>query len=106
NGTMPRLTDVVVHPGSEEEIAEVLTAVLDHDLVLIPYGGGSCISGSVTPDPDEERPIVSLNLGRMRRVLEVDEYSGLARVEAGAYGPDLEEQLGVRGWTMGHFPDS
>lgn len=106
NGTMPRLTDVVVHPGSEEEIAEVLAAVLDHDLVLIPYGGGSCISGSVTPDPDEERPIVSLNLGRMRRVLEVDEYSGLARVEAGAYGPDLEEQLSIRGWTMGHFPDS
>ncbi|MFE1083416.1 FAD-binding oxidoreductase [Brevibacterium sediminis] len=101
-----RLVDAVVYPGSEDEIAAVLALVLERDLVLIPYGGGSCISGSVTPSPDEERPIVSLNLGRMRRVIDIDEYSGLARVEAGAYGPDLEEQLNLRGWTMGHFPDS
>ncbi|MGO2037716.1 MAG: FAD-binding oxidoreductase [Brevibacterium sp.] len=106
NERMTRIVDVVVHPGCEEEITAVLDLVLDHDLVLIPYGGGSCISGSVTPDPSEERPIISLNLGRMKRVIDVDEQSGLARVEAGAYGPDLEEQLNLRGWTMGHFPDS
>ena len=42
---------------------------------------------------------------RMSRVLEIDEVSGLARVQAGVFRPDLEEQLGARGWT-GHFPDS
>ena len=106
HGDFARIADAVVYPGSEEEIAAVLAVALEADLVLIPYGGGSCISGSVTPDVAEQRPVVTMNLGRMREVLEIDDTSGLARVQAGAYGPDLEEQLNDLGWTMGHFPDS
>jgi alkyldihydroxyacetonephosphate synthase len=49
---------------------------------------------------------VSLDLGRLASVIDVDEHSGLARIQAGALGPDLEEQLKERGWTLGHFPDS
>ena len=49
--------------------------------------------------------MISLDLGRLNKVLDIDEESGLARIQAGALGPDLEEQLGARGWTMGHFPD-
>ncbi|UYG17891.1 FAD-binding oxidoreductase [Brachybacterium huguangmaarense] len=105
-GDFVRLVDAVVYPGTEEEVQRVLEIVLDADLVLIPYGGGSCISGSVTPDVDEKRPVVTLNLGRMRRVLSIDDTAGLAVVEAGVYGPDLEEQLNADGWTLGHFPDS
>lgn len=105
-GDFSRIVDGVVYPGTEDEVQRILQAVLDHDLVLIPYGGGSCISGSVTPAVDEERPVLTLNLGRMRRVLEIDDTSGLARVDAGVYGPDLEEQLNAEGWTLGHFPDS
>src|SRR5699024_2082022 len=92
--------------GSEEEVAQILRIVLEKDLVLIPYGGGSCISGSVTPDVSEQRPILTMNLGRLREVIEIDDTAGLARVEAGAYGPDLEEQLNALSWTVGHFPDS
>ncbi|GAA4521852.1 FAD-binding oxidoreductase [Brachybacterium paraconglomeratum] len=105
-GDFARLVDAVVYPASEEEVAALLKVVLEQDLVLIPYGGGSSISGSVTPDISEQRPVISLNLGRMREVLEIDDTAGLARVEAGAYGPDLEEQLNAEGWTVGHFPDS
>lgn len=105
-GDFARIVDGVVYPGSEDEVRRILELVLAEDLVLIPYGGGSCISGSVTPDVDETRPILTMNLGRMRRVLEIDDTAGLARVDAGAYGPDLEEQLNAQGWTLGHFPDS
>lgn len=106
HGDFARIVDAVVYPGSEEEIAAVLQIVLEADLVLIPYGGGSCISGSVTPDVTEQRPVVTMNLGRMREVLRIDDTAGLAHVQAGVYGPDLEEQLNALGWTMGHFPDS
>ena len=106
NGLFERLVDAVVYPASEDEVARILRLVLDEDLVLIPYGGGSCISGSVTPGVDEQRPILTMNLGRMREVIEIDDTAGLARVEAGVYGPDLEEQLNALGWTVGHFPDS
>jgi len=47
-----------------------------------------------------------VDLARMDRVLAVDAASRLARVQAGAVGPQLEAQLNAGGWTLGHFPDS
>ena len=76
------------------------------DAVLIPFGGGSNIAGSLQAPEDETRPVICLDLGRMNRLLDVDEESGLARIQAGALGPDIEAQLNARGWTLGHFPDS
>ncbi|HLS24396.1 MAG TPA: FAD-binding oxidoreductase [Beutenbergiaceae bacterium] len=105
-GQLPRLPDVVVYPANEDEVQGIVDAAVAANAVLIPFGGGSNISGSLTPPAQESRPIISLDMGRMNRVLEVDEKSGLARVQAGVLGPDLEDQLGRRGWTMGHQPDS
>jgi alkyldihydroxyacetonephosphate synthase len=105
-GDLGRLPDVVVRPGSEADVAAVLHAALDADAVVIPFGGGTNISGSLEPPPHETRPIVSVDLERMDRVLAVDETSGLADVQPGVFGPHLEAQLNARGWTMGHFPDS
>lgn len=105
-GDFARIVDAVIYPKSDDEVQQILAYIVDHDLVAIPYGGGSSISGSVTPNVDEQRPIITINLGRMREVISIDDTSGLARVEAGVYGPDLEEQLNELGWTMGHFPDS
>ncbi|NQX33418.1 FAD-binding oxidoreductase [Herbiconiux sp. VKM Ac-2851] len=101
-----RVPDVVVYPADEAEVQRIVDAVVTEGAVLIPFGGGSNIAGSLEPLADEKRTIVSLDLGRLRRVLDIDEGSGLARIQAGAQGPDLEEQLNARGWTLGHFPDS
>ncbi|MEE6281181.1 FAD-binding oxidoreductase [Georgenia sp. MJ170] len=105
-GVLPRVPDVIVYPADEDEVRAVVDTVVAAGAVLIPFGGGSNISGSLTPPVDEERPVVSLDLGRLNRVLEIDEDAGLARIQAGALGPDLEDQLNNRGWTMGHQPDS
>jgi alkyldihydroxyacetonephosphate synthase len=105
-GEFGRLPDVVVYPADEDEVAALLQAALDADAVVIPFGGGTSISGSLEPPQDEPRPVVSIDLRRLDRVLEIDAVSRLARVQAGVYGPDLERQLGERGWTFGHFPDS
>jgi alkyldihydroxyacetonephosphate synthase len=105
-GELGRLPDAVVRPGSEAEVEAVVRAVLDGDAVVIPFGGGTNISGSLEAPGDEDRTVVSLDLGRLRRVLAIDEASGLARIEAGALGPDIERQLEARGFTLGHFPDS
>jgi alkyldihydroxyacetonephosphate synthase len=105
-GDVGRLPDVVVRPGDEDELAAVVRAAIDADAVVIPFGGGTNISGSLEVPADEERDIVSVDLGRMDRVLAIDEASRLARVQPGVFGPHLEEQLNARGWTVGHFPDS
>ncbi len=105
-GDLPRVPDVVVYPADEDQVQQVVDLAVAADAVIIPFGGGSNISGSLEPPPEETRPVVSLDLGRLCRVLEVDEGSGLARIQAGTLGPDVERQLGDRGWTLGHFPDS
>ncbi|MGT2424647.1 FAD-binding oxidoreductase [Amnibacterium kyonggiense] len=105
-GRLPRVPDLVVYPADEAAVQAVVDAVVEHDAVLIPFGGGSNIAGSLEPVPGEARPVVSVDLGLLDRVLDVDEGSGLARVQAGVLGPSLEAQLNARGWTIGHFPDS
>jgi alkyldihydroxyacetonephosphate synthase len=105
-GELGRLPDVVVRPGGEDEVAAVMRAALGADAVLIPFGGGTSISGSLEASAQERRTVISLDVSRLRRVLAVDAPSGLARIQAGAFGPDLERQLNAQGWTLGHFPDS
>jgi alkyldihydroxyacetonephosphate synthase len=105
-GDLGRVPDVVARPADEDQVTSVVQAALDADAVLIPFGGGTSISGSVEAPPDEARTVISLDVSRLSRVLAIDETSRLARVQAGAFGPDIERQLHARGWTLGHFPDS
>jgi alkyldihydroxyacetonephosphate synthase len=101
-----RAPDVVVYPADEDETQRVVDAAIAADVVIIPFGGGSNIASSLEPRADETRVVLSLDMGRMRELISIDEESGLARIQAGALGPDLEAQLEKRGWTLGHFPDS
>ena len=105
-GDIPRVPDVVVYPASEAEVQLIVDRAVAADAVIIPYGGGSNISGSLHAPEDETRTVISVDLGRLNQVIDIDKDSGLARIQAGAQGPDLEEQLGKQGWTLGHFPDS
>jgi alkyldihydroxyacetonephosphate synthase len=105
-GDIPRVPDVVVYPADESEVQLIVDHAVAADAVIIPYGGGSNISGSLHAPDDEIRPVISVDLGRMNQLIDIDEQSGLARIQAGAQGPDLEKQLTAQGWTLGHYPDS
>ena len=105
-GDLCRLPDVIVFPSTNDEVTALLEACLAADAVVIPFGGGTNISGSLEPPRGERRTVVSVDMGRMDRVLEIDDAARTARVQAGALGPHLEEQLNAKGWTIGHFPDS
>jgi len=97
--------DLVLYPENEQEVVRTIRAAAQHDVSVIPFGGGSNIAGCLERT-DTHRMAVSLDMRRMRRVLAVDKESCTARIEAGAFGPDLEEQLQAHGLTLGHFPDS
>ena len=101
-----RAVDVVVYPADEAQVQAVVDYASENGYVVIPFGGGSNIAGSLEPIASEKRIIISLDLGLLAKVTAIDEGSGLATIQAGAQGPDIEEQLNARGWTMGHFPDS
>jgi alkyldihydroxyacetonephosphate synthase len=103
---LARIPDLVVLPGDEDEVTQIVEIAVDTDAVLIPFGGGTNIAGSLECTEDDDRPVISIDVRRLDRVIEIDEASGLARVQAGVLGPHLEQQLAARGFTLGHYPDS
>jgi alkyldihydroxyacetonephosphate synthase len=105
-GDMGRLPDVVVYPGSEEDVEGIVKAALSANAVVVPFGGGTNISGCLEAPRTERRPVISIDMSRMKHVLDIDVVSRIARVQAGALGPDIERHLNERGWTLGHYPDS
>ncbi len=100
--------DVVAHPADEGEIEAVLEWALSANAAIIPFGGGTSVVGGVEPAVDPQRfdGVVTIDLGRLDRVLEVDALSLSARIQAGATGPCLEEQLRGHDLTLRHFPQS
>jgi alkyldihydroxyacetonephosphate synthase len=105
-GDIGRVPDCVVRPASEQDITDVLDWASSADVAVIPYGGGSSVVGGVEPRFEDHAGVVSLDLERLNRVLEVDSVSRAGLIEAGAYGPHLEEQLKPYGLTLRHFPQS
>jgi alkyldihydroxyacetonephosphate synthase len=99
--------DWVAYPESAEDVDVVLSWCADAGAAAIPYGGGTSVVGGVEPRMRDEYPaVVSIDLRRMNRLLEVDAASKAARIQAGATGPELEDQLREHGLTLRHFPQS
>src|SRR3954451_7896619 len=97
--------DLVAFPRDESEIEAVLSWAEAEGAAVVPFGGGTSVVGGVEPRLGE-RAVVSLDLRRLDRVLEVDPQSLAARIQAGALGPGLEDQLREHGLTLRHFPQS
>ncbi|HEY1597105.1 MAG TPA: FAD-binding oxidoreductase, partial [Thermoleophilaceae bacterium] len=99
--------DVVAHPADEDDLRRLLEWCADVGAAAIPYGGGTSVVGGVEPAVgDGYAGAVSIDLSRFDRVLEVDPVSRAARIQAGASGPGLEDQLREHGLTLRHFPQS
>jgi alkyldihydroxyacetonephosphate synthase len=97
--------DVVAHPGDEQELEGLLDWCVEAGAAAIPFGGGTSVVGGVEARVPQEA-VVTIDLKRMNRVLEVDPVSRAARIQAGATGPELEEQLKRHGLTLRHYPQS
>ena len=103
-GELANPPDFVAYPRNEADITAVLDWAASAGLPVVPYGGGTSVVGGV-----EYRgggPWLSLDLGELAGVVEVDEVSRAARVLAGTLGPAVEEGLRGYGLTLRHYPQS
>jgi alkyldihydroxyacetonephosphate synthase len=104
---IPHVTDLVAYPRHEQDVKDLLEWSGQQNLALIPFGGGSTVCGGVEPAVgDSYQGVVSLDMRRLNKVLEIDEQSRAARIEAGILGPALEAGLKSSGYTLRHFPQS
>lgn len=92
----------VAWPESTAQAAALYRWATERGVPLVPYGGGGGVVGGAAP----VEGCVMVDTKRMRRIGPLDEVSGIVTVEPGVIGQALEEWLGERGWTLGHFPSS
>jgi alkyldihydroxyacetonephosphate synthase len=106
-GKLDVAPDAVVYPRSADEVLEIVKLCAEHDIALVPYGGGSSVVGGVNAIARSPGgAVLTLDTTLLARVLEIDRISMTARIEAGIYGPALEEALQAHGVTLGHYPQS
>jgi alkyldihydroxyacetonephosphate synthase len=107
HGDLRDVPDLVARPAGERDVVDLLDWCSRAAVAVVPYGGGSSVVGGVEPRLDGDYAgAVSLDLGRLDRVLEVDRTSRAARVQAGVLGPRLEDQLRPHDLTLRFFPQS
>jgi alkyldihydroxyacetonephosphate synthase len=106
-GDFPHVPDFVACPRDESDVERLLEWCSAERVAAIPYGGGTSVVGGVEPNIGSSyNGAVTIDLGVMRRVLEVDPVSRAALIQGGATGPDLEAQLAGHDFTLRHFPQS
>ncbi|VAW32190.1 Alkyldihydroxyacetonephosphate synthase [hydrothermal vent metagenome] len=105
SGRIPTFPDGVAFPQTEAEVLTLLQLARSQDIKLIPYGGGTSVVGHINPEAGS-RPVLTVNLQRLSRLLALDSNSQLATFGAGIAGPEMEAQLRAKGFTLGHFPQS
>ncbi|MBP2326884.1 alkyldihydroxyacetonephosphate synthase [Kibdelosporangium banguiense] len=105
-GRLDRSPDIVAYPQNEGDVVRLLDWAGDAHVAVVPYGGGSSVVGGVEYRGGDHTGVLSLDLSKLDSVIEVDPVSRAARVQAGVFGPALEDQLKPYGLTLRHFPQS
>ena len=105
SGNIDTFPDGVALPESPEEVRELLDYASRENLTVIPYGGGTSVVGHINPE-QSETPVLTIDMGRMNSMLNIDIESQLATFGAGTPGPIVEKELKRHGYTLGHFPQS
>jgi alkyldihydroxyacetonephosphate synthase len=109
--------DLVARPRDAAEVTRVLDVCDANGWACVPFGGGTSVvggvdsglartGGTVWSAGGDRRAVVTLDLGELAGVREVDATSRLARIGAGTLGPVLEDELAAHGLTLRHYPQS
>lgn len=88
---------IVVRPGTVDEVSR-LTALVDHTPYgIVPYGNGLALTGRPAMDRPE---VMVLDLSRLNAVRDIDEQNMTVTAEAGVLMAELERQVAARGFQV------
>jgi alkyldihydroxyacetonephosphate synthase len=94
--------DYIIHPGSAEEVAEILLIANKYRIPVVPWGGGSGTQGGALPLFGG----ILVDTKRMDKIIEIDEKSLTVTAQAGINGQQLEWALNEKGLTLPHYAAS
>jgi alkyldihydroxyacetonephosphate synthase len=105
-GDLTDAPDAVLRPDDAAQVQAVLEVAGRHHVAVVPFGGGTAVTGGLVARRAGFAGVVSLDLLRMKRLLGVDRTSMTAELEPGLRGPEAEALLAEVGLTLGHYPQS
>ncbi len=105
SGAFEVFPDGVAFPESTADVENLLTLASEHDLIVIPFGGGTSVVGHINPQKGS-RPVLTIAMSKMDQLIDLDTESQIATFGAGTQGPAVEAQLDAQGYRLGHYPQS
>mgnify|MGYP006418763993 CR=1 FL=1 len=87
------LPDVIVFPGSEKEIIQILKLASKERLIVVPRGAGSGMTGGAVPVKGGLVMVTS----RMNKIFDIDENNFLVRVQPGVIVSDIHRRVEEKG---------
>ena len=106
SGDLADAPDVVVRPGSHADVVAVLAWAVERHVAVVPFGGGTSVTGGLVAAREGYTGVVSLDLGRLDALVAVDHESMTATLQPGLRGPEAEALLAAEGLMLGHLPQS
>lgn len=107
HGQFDNPPDHIAYPRTEPQILELMRFCAREGVALVPFGGGTSVVGGVEPTrSDRYQGTLTLDMRHFDRVLEVDETSRAARIQAGMFGPAIEDALRPTGLSTRFYPQS
>jgi hypothetical protein len=92
----PGMPNYVVKPKDAQEIQRIIQFANEHLIPIVPISSWVHFQGSTIP----KQGGIGLDLTRMNRILEVDEFNRRVRIEAGVTWGQLTDELEKRGFRM------
>ncbi|WP_201629517.1 FAD-binding oxidoreductase [Psychrobacter maritimus] len=105
SGAFEVFPDGVAFPESTADVENLLMLASEHDLIVIPFGGGTSVVGHINPQKGS-RPVLTIAMSKMDQLIDLDTESQIATFGAGTQGPAVEAQLDAQGYRLGHYPQS
>src|SRR6476660_5802164 len=87
-GDLTDAPDAVVRPADAEQVQAVLEVAGVHRVAVVPFGGGTSVTGGLVARRKGFTGVLSLDLVRMKRLRAVDAVSMTATLEPGLRGPE------------------
>ena len=96
-GPMP---DIVVRPGSTEEVSKVLKIANYYKISVTTWGGGSGSQGGALPVAGG----IALDMKRMDKLIDLNVEAGTVTCETGMIFSTLEDYVNEKGYSVMHLP--
>ena len=97
-----QLADLVVRPGTVDEVSQIAALATAEGIPLVPYGGGTGVMGGVLPVNGG----IVVDVKRLNRILEISPRDMTATVEPGVVLQELADALAEHNLMIGHDPYS